>query len=683
MAIALAGKLGRLYVPLVFLVAACGQSAASGAQTTRAADAPSGWQHVGGDQGGSRYSPLEQIDRRNVWRLERAWTWRHGDFGRFPERRAFSGFHATPILLPDAAGGALVVCTPMNRIVALDPATGTERWSFDPQLQVTKSPKRLKCLGVTYWHDTAAPAGQHCAHRIVAGTNDRRLVAIDAGSGKPCSGFGTNGQVDVNPLFAATKPAPDDPWGVQFSAPPVVVNGVLVIGHINNMKNQYASAPSGALRAFDARTGEFRWSFDPIPRSKDLPQAGDWTPESMATTGGANAWSLLSVDEERDLVFMPTSSASPNWFGGTRPGDNRYANSVVALRGRTGEVVWSFQTVHHDVWDWDTPAQPLLVDVPKDGRNVPAVVVLTKQSLVFVLDRETGRPLFPVEERPVPTDGVAGDVLSKTQPFPVRPPPLMKTSLTPDDAWGLTFWDQNRCRDLIAGARHGDIFTPPSEKGWIMFPGSAGGMNWGSGAWDPGRSLLVTNLSQIGLYLKLVPRKQVPDAQDFDPTRGAPMGPPGIIEGTPWAIEQRILLGPTMMPCTRPPWSTLVGVDLAAGEIRWSVPLGTIDKLAPVPIPPLKWGAPVTGGPIVTAGGLVFIGSTGDARLRAFDTDTGAELWSTPLPTSAHANPMTYERNGRQYVVIAAGSHMFINAKTIDDYLVAYALPQKYLDGAR
>ena len=298
--------------------------------------------------------------------------------------------------------------------------------------------------------------------------------------------------------------------------------------------------------------GEFRWSFDPIPRNKDAPQAADWTPESMATTGGANAWSLLSVDEKRDLVFMPTSSASPNWFGGTRPGDNRYANSVVALRGSTGEVVWSFQTVHHDVWDWDTPAQPLLVDVPKDGRSVPAVVVLTKQSLVFVLDRETGKPLFPVEERPVPTDGVAGEVLSKTQPFPVKPPPLMKTRLTPDDAWGLTFWDQNRCRDLIAGARHGDIFTPPSEKGWIMFPGSAGGMNWGSGAWDPGAK----------------PAGHEPVADRPVPEAGAPRagaegrllrshravrrwGRPGIIEGTPWAIEQRILLGPTMMPCTQ------------------------------------------------------------------------------------------------------------------------------------
>lgn len=636
---------------------------------------------MGGDAGGSRYSPLNQINHGNVWRLERAWTWRHGDLERFPDRRALAGFHATPILLPEEAGGSLVVCTPFNRIVALDPATGTERWSFDPKLRLSPVPGRLKCLGVTYWQDRQAPTEQLCAHRIFSGTSDRRLLAVDARTGKPCPGFGDDGQVDVTSLFMAASPAPADPWEVQFSAPPVMVNDVLVIGHINNAKNQEAHAPSGAIRGFDARTGAFLWSFDPVPRNPGDPEAAHWTAEGLASTGGGNAWSLLSADEARDLVFVPTSSASPNWFGGTRPGDNRYANSVVALKGRTGEVVWHFQTVHHDVWDWDTPAQPLLVDIPKGGRRIPAVVVLTKQSLVFVLNRETGEPLFPVEERQVPTDGVPGEVLSPTQPFPVKPPPLMKTRLTPDDAWGLTFWDQASCRKLIEGARHGEIFTPPSDKGWIMFPGSAGGMNWGSGAFDPAGSLLVTNLSQIGLYLKLVPKDTVPAPKDFDPARGAPMGPPGIIQGTPWAIEQRILLGPTMMPCTSPPWATLVGVDLAAGEIRWSVPLGTIDKLAPVPLPALKWGAPVTGGPIVTAGGLVFIGATADARLRAFDTETGRELWSTPLPTSAHANPMTYTAGGRQYVVVAAGSHMFINAKTIDDYLVAYALPAKYLAG--
>lgn len=568
----------RHLLATAILTTACCMTTA-GAQAADAGNATSDWLRVGGDQGGSRYSPLAQIDRKNVWRLERAWTWRHGEPDAFPGRRPFPGFNATPILLPDAAGGSLVLCTPGNRLVALDPATGKARWSFDPTIQVTQPPRhgawRLTCPGVAYWQDPAAPAGQPCTHRILAGTNDRRLLAVDALSGEPCSRFGTDGQVDVKPLPAAPKPAPAAPWEVQFSAPPVVVNGVVVIGDTRTMDNRNGSAPVGALRAFNARTGEFRWSVDTPAHSTDA---------------------ALSVDEERDLVFVPTA------------GDDRYANSVVALRGKTGAMAWGFQAGQHEARDRDAPAQPLLVDVPKDGHSVPAVVVLTRQALVFVLDRDTGKPLFPVQ-----------------------PPPLMKTRLTPDDAWGLTFWDQNRCRELIAGARHGDTFTPPGDTGR------------GSGAWDPGRNLLVTNLAQAGLDLP----------------------------------------GPTQLPCTSPPWATLVGVDLAAGEIRWTVPLGTINRLASLPVPPLKWGTPVAGGPITTAGGLVFIGSTSDARLRAFDTDTGAELWSTPLPASAKASPMTYQRDGRQFIVIAAGGHTDINAQAIDDSLVAYALPGKYLESTR
>jgi quinoprotein glucose dehydrogenase len=642
------GLLARVLAGLAVLVGSAGSGFA----------AEPGWPAVGGDAGGMRYSPLDQLTPRNVWQLRRAWTWRHGDLDRFPERRPFAGFHATPILLPEAAGGSLVVCTPFNRIVALDPATGTERWQFDPKIALATAPQRLKCMGVTYWEDTSTPPGEVCRHRIFSGTNDRRIVAVDARSGVSCPGFGSGGIVDAYPLFAATAPAPADPWEVQFSAPPVVADGVLVIGHINNAKNQNARAPAGAVRGFDARSGELRWTFDP-----------------SAGVGGANAWSWLSVDEQRGLVFVPTSSAAPNWYGGTRPGDNGHANSVVALRAGTGEVAWSFQHIHHDVWDWDTPSQPMLIDFPVGGRKVPAVVVLTKQSLVFVLDRQTGKPLIPVEERPVPTDGVPGEQLSPTQPFPVRPPPLMPTRLTPDDAFGLTFLDEAQCRRIIAGARHGDIFTPPSTAGWIMYPGSAGGMNWGGGAFDPATGLLVTPLSRIGLYLKLVPREQVPEAKGFDPARGAPMGPPAPIAGTPYAIEQRILLGPGKIPCTKPPWSTLVGVDLAAGEIRWTVPLGNISRQGPVPLP-LDWGAPIAGGPIATAGGLAFIGATGDARLRAFETATGKEVWSTPLPASAHAIPMTYLAGDRQFVVVAAGGHMFIEPAAIDDYLVAYALPE-------
>ena len=635
----------------------------------------SGWPVYGRDQGGARFSPLEQINTANVAELELAWSYRHGDLEKHPDRAAFAGLHVTPILLPAEAGGHLVACTPFSRVFALDPTTGKERWSFDPEIELSEVPTRLKCLGVAYWQDPQAQAGALCEHRIIWGTHDRHIVAVDAPTGKVCEGFGQAGKVDVNPLIAAAAVTQPDAAGTTFSAPPVVVNGVIVIGHINNMKNQYPDAPAGVVRAFDARSGALRWEFDPIPRDRSQPHAADWTDEAMQVTGGANAWSLLTADPERDLVFIPTAGPGPNFYGGTRPGDNRWANSVVALRIQTGEFVWGFQAVHHDVWDWDIPAAPILADVPVDGKLKPAVIVLTKQSLVFVLDRDTGKPLIEVEERPVPTDGVPGEVLSPTQPFPVKPPPLHQPYITVDDAWGITPIDKGACRKVIEESRHGEIFTPPSQKGWLMYPSTAGGPNWGGGAWDPEQNLLVTNVSQVALWLQLLPNEDAPPPPPGDYSAGAPMGPPSKINYTDYAIQQKIFLSPMFQPCTKPPWSTLVAVDMEQGEIAWSVSLGTTEELSPLPIP-FKWGSPISGGPIATAGGLVFVGSTADSYLRAFDTATGKELWAVKTPAAAHATPMTYAVAGKQYVVVAAGSHMFINAKTINDYIVAYALPE-------
>lgn len=635
------------------------------------------WLHYGSDEGGSKFSPLDQINADNVEDLALAWTYRHGDLEKFPERKPFAGFHATPILLPEEAGRKLVICTPFNRIAALEPDTGKEVWSYDPVIDTGDFGTRLKCLGVAYWKDPEAKGDALCKHALFMGTSDRRIISVDASSGAPCPDFGENGQVDVNPIIAAAPPNGENPWGVLFSAPPVVVNGVVVLGSINNMKNRFARAAGGAIRGFDAQTGELRWTFDPIPRDPNDPEHNNWTKESLEITGGANAWTLLSADSERDLVFIPTSSASPNFFGGTRPGDNRYANSVVALRGSTGEVVWHYQLIHHDVWDWDTPSQPMLVDITRNGKKIPVVVQLSKQGYVFMFHRETGEPFFEIEERPVPQEGAApGEVLSPTQPFPVAPPPLMKGGITPDDAWGLTFWDKGKCREQIENANYGPLYTPPSTKGWIMYPGTAGAMNWGGGAFDPKRNLLVTNVSKVGMVLKLLENKGMKPAEGYDPRRGAPFGPPAIIQGTDYAIQQKIFLSPIFMPCTKPPWSTLVAVDLDKGEIKWEVPLGMIDRLSPIPIP-LNWGTPSQGGAIITGGGLAFIGATADSRIRAFDLNTGEEIWKVDTPRSSHATPMTYEYKGKQYVVIASGGHMFVTPNDIDDYLVAYALPDK------
>jgi quinoprotein glucose dehydrogenase len=371
------------------------------------------WLYYGGNQGGAHHSELRQINRANVASLELAWSYRTGAIARHPEQRASASFHATPILLPTSAGQSLVFCTPFNRIIALDPVSGAERWTYDPELLLGPPGSRYNCRGIAYWQDTATPDSESCAQRLFMGTFDLRLIAIDARNGRACEEFGTDGQVDIKTMLMAEvqakaaaigRPANYRDGNVQFSSPPAVIGDIVVLGSSNNTKFNRIDGPSGMVRAFDARSGTLQWTFDPVPRNPGDPQADNWTTEALQITGAANVWSMMSVDEERDLLFLPTASASPDFFGGTRPGDNRYANSVVALRGASGEIVWHYQIVHHDVWDLDLPAQPILIDIERGGRRIPVVVQLTKQGMIFVLHRETGEPVFAVEERPVPQD---------------------------------------------------------------------------------------------------------------------------------------------------------------------------------------------------------------------------------------------------------------------------------------
>ena len=665
-------KITRSGLPLVLLILctvllnACEKRGERVVEDYPVVDDP-GWPTYAGLETGTRYSPLNQINRSNVEDLEIVWTYNTGHLERAPQLRPMVGFQATPILLSEEAGRHLVLCDPLNRIIALDPATGQQRWTFDPEIDLTPFAGRFNCRGVTYWRDPEAADAAACAHRILLATNDRRLAAIDARTGESCADFGEEGYVDVTPIILQLQPA-NRLLTMQLNSPVAVVNGVIIVGGTAD-KFKDVSSMNGAVRAFSARTGQHLWTFDTLKREPE----GD--PESSAYhVGGANAWINFSWDSERDLVFVPTASPAPNFYGGKRPGKNLYANSVLALRAATGELVWHYQILHHDLWDWDLPTNPILAEITRDGERIPVVIQLTKQGMIFTFHRETGEPFFEIEERAVPTDGVPGDDVSPTQPFPVKPPPLVKQGISPDDAWGITLYDKNKCRESIEAMRHGPIYTPPNTTPTLMVPNVAGGMNWGGGTFDPNGNILVTPVGESPYRVQLIPNEDMDPEAAKAPTSGLPMGPPGFIKGTDYGLTQGPLLSPFMMPCTKPPWAKLVAVDMSEGTIKWEVPLGIIDKLAPFPIP-FRWGTPFAGGPIATGGGLVFIGATADERFRAYDTETGELLWEFEGPTSANATPMTYMAGGKQFVVVATGGHNWVYPQKKGDTVVAYSLP--------
>jgi quinoprotein glucose dehydrogenase len=627
-----------------------------------------GWDANGRDIQGSRYLPASEITRENVGRLEVAWTYRTGEMEeRFATTKAAS-FEATPLVVD----GTMYLGTPLGRVIALDPASGRERWVFDPEIKRDVTYGDFASRGVSTWLDPSAPAGSVCRRRIFMATAQSQLFALDARDGRPCSTFGQKGMVD---LKAGLRIPPFEPQAYSMTSPPVVVNGLVVTGS-SVTDNSRPQTASGEVRAYDTSTGALRWTWDPIPQDRVDPAYGEWRGQLAQKSGGANAWSVLAADPERDLVFVPTGSAAPDYYGVLRLGDNRYANSIVALTASTGKVVWAFQTVHHDLWDYDNASPPALVTITRDGTRVPALLQATKTGMLFVLDRETGRPIFPVEERRVSPSDVPQEEASPTQPFTAVTPPLSPHRLTTDQVWGVTDADRAACHAAIDGLRNEGIFTPPSVKGTLVLPSNIGGAHWGGVAVDPVRQIAVVPVNRIAAMVQLIPR----EGFDLERARAEDQRLETGYEyngmwGTPYVMRRRLLRSPSGLPCTPPPWGTLVGIDLKTGGRLWEVPLGSftrpLDPGQAAKILP-EWGSPNMGGPIVTAGGVVFIGAALDRWLHAHDIETGRELWRGPLPESGKATPMSYRlASGEQFVVISVGGG---GAFGQGDYVVAFRL---------
>ncbi len=608
-----------------------------------------------------------EITRENVSRLEVAWTYRTGETDpRFATTRA-AAFEATPIVVD----GTMYVGTPLGRVIALDPATGQERWVFDPQIARNIPYSDFASRGVSTWLDDAAPADAPCRRRIFAATAQSQLIALDARNGQPCRDFGVNGMVD---LKAGLRIPPFEPQAYSVTSPPVAVNGVVITGSSIG-DNSRPDPASGEVRGYDARTGQLRWTWDPIPQDPSDPAYPEWRGALAHKGGGANAWSSLVADAERDLVFVPTGSAAPDYYGALRLGDNRYANSIVALRATTGRLVWAFQSVHHDLWDYDNASPPALVTVTRDGVAVPAVVQATKTGMLFVLERETGRPVFPVEERPVPVSDVPEEQAARTQPFTALTPPLSPHRFTVDQVWGMTQADRDACRAAIAPLRNEGIFTPPSTHGTLLMPARIGGVNWGRVAIDPVRQIVVIAVNRIAEMVQLIPREgfDLQRARAEEQTRLGDDFEYNMMRGTPYVMRRRLLLAPSRLPCTPPPFGALVAIDLKTGHKKWDVPLGSMTSvLSPDVAKQTRpdWGSVNLGGAIATASGVVFIGAALDRRLHAYDIETGRELWQGELPASAKATPTSYRlASGAEYVAVAVGGG---GAWGTGDYLVAF-----------
>jgi quinoprotein glucose dehydrogenase len=628
------------------------------------------WTANGRDVQGTRYSPATDITRENVGRLQIAWTYRTGEVDpRFSTSKP-TAFEATPLVVD----GAMYVGTPLGRVIALDAATGKERWFFDPGIARDIRYGDFASRGVSTWLDSTLPPDGPCRRRIFVATADSQLYALDARNGLTCAGFGHAGRVD---LKTGLRIPPFEPAAYSMTSPPLVINDFVITGSSIGDNSRPAPA-SGEVRAFDVRSGVLRWTWDPIPQDPQDPAFREWRGAMAQRSGGANAWSVLVGEPERDLLFVPTGSAAPDYYGALRLGDNRYANSVVALKASTGKVVWSFQTVHHDLWDYDNASPPALVTITRNGVRIPAVIQATKTGMLFVLNRDTGQPILPVEERAVPASDIPLETASPTQPFTLATPPISPHRFTVDQVWGVSEADRAACRAAIEGLRNEGIFTPPSLQGTLMLPSNIGGAHWGGVAIDPEREMAIVPLNRIAAMVQLIPR----EGFDLARVRAAEqrLGDEfeyNLMQGTPYVMRRRLLLAPSKLPCSPPPFGTLVAVDLKTGRILWETPLGSFAGVVSAELAakiPAEWGSPNLGGPMVTAGGLIFIAAAVDRRLHAFDVETGRELWHGELPQSGKATPMSYRvASGEQFVAIAVGGG---GAWGAGDYVVAFKLPK-------